>query len=106
MELRNCNKSKSMDTISIYHQNIRSVTNKVDELSIHMQTNCIHPHFICLTEHHLKETEINNLAFMGYILATDFCRKKSLAGGVCILSNNKLSYSTVDLNQYCQEKTL
>ena len=71
-----------------------------------MQTNCIGPHFICLSEHHLKESEINNLAFMGYKLATDFCRKKSLGGGVCILSNNKLSYSTVNLNQYCQEKTL
>ena len=95
-----------MNTISLYHQNIRSVTNKIDELSIHMQTNSIGPHFICLTEHHLKETEINNLTFMGYKLASEFCRKKFLGGGVCIFTNNKLSYSTMDLNQFCHEKTL
>jgi exonuclease III len=106
VELKNCNNSKGINTIILYHQNIRSVTNKIDELSIHLQTNGISPHFICLTEHHLKETEITNFAIEGYEVASRFCRKESLGGGVCILINKKLSYFAVDLNQYCQEKTI
>jgi hypothetical protein len=76
MELKIYNKSKNMNTIILYHQNIRSITNKIDELSIHMQKNCIGPHFICLTEHHLKETEITNFSLEGYKLASEFCTKK------------------------------
>jgi hypothetical protein len=47
-----------MNNNTLYHQNVRSLANKIDELSITMQNNYIGPHFICLTEHHLKETEI------------------------------------------------
>jgi hypothetical protein len=106
MELNMCNKSKNMNTIILYHQNIRSITNKNDELSILMQKNCIGPHFICLTEHHSKETEITNFSLEGYKLASEFCRKKSLGGGVCMLINKNLVYLSMDLNQLCHEKTL
>jgi len=85
MEMKNCDKYKIMNTIILYHQNIRSITNKIDELSIHIQTNCIGPHFVCLTEHRLKVTEITNLSLEGYKLVSEFCRKKSLGGGICIL---------------------
>jgi hypothetical protein len=36
MELKMHNKSKSMSNISLYHQNVQSLTNKNDELSIIM----------------------------------------------------------------------
>jgi hypothetical protein len=55
MELKTYNKSKNINNITLYHQNVRSLTNKIDELSIIMQKNYIGPHFICLTEHHLKK---------------------------------------------------
>ena len=71
-----------------------------------MQKNYIGPHFICLTEHHLKETEITKFSLEGYVLASGFCRKESLGGGVCILSNKNLVYQPTDLNQFCCEKTL
>jgi exonuclease III len=106
VELVSCNSSKIKNTITFYHQNIRSVTKKIDDLTIHMQTNYICPHFICLTEHHLKETEITNFALEGYKVASGFCRKKSLGGGVCILINKKLSCCAVDLTHYCQDKNL
>ena len=67
MELKTNNKSKSMNNITLYHQNVRSLTNKIDELSIIMQKNYIGPHFICLTEHHLKETEITKISFEGAV---------------------------------------
>jgi len=62
MELNMCNKSNSMVNITLYHQNVRSLTNEIDELSINMQKNYIGPHFICLIEHHLKETEITKFS--------------------------------------------
>jgi hypothetical protein len=106
MELKKSNKSKDMNTIILYHQNIRSITNKIDELSIIMQKNCIGPHFVCLTEHHLNETEITKLSLEGFKLASEFCRKKSLEEGLCILINKNLFYHSMDLNHFCQEKTL
>jgi hypothetical protein len=60
MELTAHNKGMRMNNIVIYHQNIQSVTNKSDELSINLQSNHNGPHLICLTEHHLKESDIVN----------------------------------------------
>jgi len=71
-----------------------------------MQKNYICPHFICLTEHHLKETEIIKISFEGYTLTTGYCRKISLGGGVRIFINKNLAYQSIDLNQFCCEKTL
>ena len=106
MELTMSNKSKNMNNITLYHQNVQSLTNKIDELSIAIHKNYIGPHFICLTEHHHKETEITQISFEGYTLACAFCRKKSLVGGVCIFINKNLAYHSIDLNQFCYEKTL
>jgi hypothetical protein len=55
MELTACNKRKKINSITIYHQNIQSITNKSDELSINLKMNHTGPHLICLTEHHLKD---------------------------------------------------
>jgi hypothetical protein len=79
MDLNVSNKSKSMPSITLYHQNVRNLTNKIDELRVTMH-NCIGPHFICLTEHHLKEAEINKFSLEGYKLASSFCRKDHLGG--------------------------
>ena len=106
MELNGCNKNNHMTSISLYHQNVRSITSKIDELSISMQNNCIGPHFICLTEHHLKDTEITKLSLDGYKLASGFCRKEFLGGGVCIFIKKDLAYQSINLNQFCCEKTL
>jgi exonuclease III len=100
------NKSKNINNITLYHQNIQSLTNKIDELSIIMHKNYIGPHFVCLTEHHLKETEITKISFEVYTLASGFCRKNSLGGGICILINKNLAYQSVDLNKLCYEKIL
>ena len=41
----------------IYHQNIRWLQNKTDELSMLRSTNF--PHVLCFTEHHLHNDELN-----------------------------------------------
>ena len=91
MELTAHNKGTRMNNITIYHQNIRSITNKSDELSIYLQSNHIAPHVICFTEHHLKESEIAKFPLGRYKLASSFCRTEYLGGGVCILITNNVS---------------
>jgi exonuclease III len=92
--------------VTLYHQNIRGLANKIDEINIIMQRDCIGPQLICFTEHHLKDFEIDKLSLDGYILASSFCRKTFKGGGVCILTSKSLKYKTINLFSFCQEKTL
>jgi hypothetical protein len=52
--LKNCN-IVNQNKFIIYHQNIRGINNKIDELLLSFTEL---PHVICLSEHHLKEFEI------------------------------------------------
>ena len=106
MELKRCNKRKSTNSITLYHQNVRSLTNKLDELSIFTQRNHIGPQFICFTEHHLKEFQIKKVSLEDYTLASGFCTKVSLGGGVCILIYKSIEHQPIDLSNFCYEKTL
>jgi hypothetical protein len=106
MELTAGNKRKSTNNITIHHQNTLSIINKSDESSINLQMNHIRPHLICLTEHHLKESEITKFTLDGYKLASSFCRREFLGGGVCIFISYNIIFQTIDLKQFCHEKTL
>jgi len=53
---RSLNSNKSTPFL-IYHQNIRGLQNKTDELSMLWSTNF--PHVLCFTEHHLRNDELN-----------------------------------------------
>jgi len=67
------NKNNNADLI-IFHENIGGLYNKVDELlnlwSIEF------PHILCLTEHHLRDHEINSTSVKCYTLGAKYCRKK------------------------------
>ena len=66
--------SSSSNKFTIYHQHIRGISSKIDELMISLCYN--RPQIICLTEHHLKTEEIKNTNLDQYILGASFCRKK------------------------------
>ena len=106
MDLKMLNISKNRNNIILYHQNVQSLNNKIDELSTIMHKNCIGPHFVCLTEHQMKETEITNISLEGYTLAACFCREKFRGGGVCIFTYKNLVFQKMDLNQFCDEKVM
>jgi hypothetical protein len=95
-----------INNITIYHQNIHSITNMSNELSINLQMNHIGPHFICLTERHLKESEITKFSLNGYNLTSSSCRRESLEGGVCILISNNIIFQIIELKQLCHKETL
>ena len=43
-------------TLKIFHQNIRGLDNKIDELYCHLCHDF--PHILCLSEHLLRESEL------------------------------------------------
>ena len=64
--------SKKSTPLLIYHQNIRGQQNKTDELSVLWSTNL--PHLLCITEHHLRDHEINSIYINSYNLGAKYCR--------------------------------
>ena len=63
----------STDKLRIYHQNIRGIHNKVDELTTHWLNHF--PHLLCITKHHLRDFEIGNICINHYNLGVFHCRK-------------------------------
>jgi len=66
----------------IYHQNIRGLHNKIDELFLSFYDNL--PHILCFTEHHLFNDDINSLYINPYNLGTSYCRSNHNYGGVSV----------------------
>jgi hypothetical protein len=93
-----CVTTDNMVPFMVYHQNIRSLSGKVDEL-LSPWTN-EYPHILCLMEHHLWEQEISKLCCSPYRLAVKYCRNKSKFGGV----HESLSFTSIDLDRFCKEQ--
>jgi hypothetical protein len=97
------NSEATKDNLSIYHQNIQSLHNN-EELSTMLLEKHLSPHFICLSEHHMKSYEIHNFLMPGYNVAANYCQSKYLKGGVCILARKDIKYQTIDIKQYYRDK--
>ena len=69
----------------IFHQNVRSIRNKVEELEVFLMTSTNTYDFVCLTEHFLASEEIVSLKVTGYTTASSFCRVEHCHGGTMIL---------------------
>ena len=61
------------DPLRVFHQNIRGLQGKVNELinSVTLEL----PHILCITEHHLKDSEIDLLPITHYKLGAKYCRQ-------------------------------
>jgi exonuclease III len=90
--------------LKIFHQNIRGLRNKIDELIMHL-SDCV-PQVLCFTEHHLKEFKINNTCINCYNLGAFYCRENRKVGGVGIFVHDTLSCTPIDLTEYCKEQDL
>jgi hypothetical protein len=91
------NKNNNADLI-IFHQNIRGLYNKVDEL-LNLWT-IEFPRILCRTEHHLRDHEINSTYVKCYTLGAKYCRKSCKYGGVSIFVCEGLLFSTVELDGF------
>jgi hypothetical protein len=90
--------------LTILHQNIQGIINKVDEFLIFLSAN--EPQIICLSEHHLRIGEIGKLNFSQYIVGTSFCRQTYRNGGVCVLVHKNIQFTTINLDRFNKEKDL
>ena len=96
--------NKNTVNLRIFHQNIRGLRNKTEEMIMHLSNRV--PHVLCFTEHHLKEFEINNTRINQYNLGAYYCRVTRKHGGVGIFIHDTLSYTSIDLSEYCNEQDL
>jgi len=92
----------NINKFPIFHQNIRGISNKIDELLNSVSPNA--PQIVCLTDHHLRTEEIRNVNFSQYTLGASFYKKTNSHGGVCIFVPNNIQFHTIDLDQYNKEK--
>jgi exonuclease III len=98
------NKLPSPQDLTIFHQNIRSLYTKTDEIWQTFESNL--PQVLCFTEHHLKTYQIDNVFFQNYQLGATFCREKYKNGGVCIYVHETLRFSKINTHKFCQEKDI
>jgi hypothetical protein len=59
-------KSIKNKVLRVFHQNIRGLRNKTNELISSMHSNL--PHILCLTEHHMKQLELEHIHIENYNL--------------------------------------
>jgi len=59
--------------LGIYHQNVCGLGSKTNDLLITLYPNF--PHILCLTEHHLRQHQIQHLTMDDYILEAEFSRQ-------------------------------
>ena len=65
-----------------------------------------YPHIMCLTEHHVKDYEIDNLPIDDFKLGSKFCRHEFKNGGMCIFIHEDLEFFCITLDEYCKEKDI
>jgi exonuclease III len=82
--------------VVIFHQNIRSLRNKVDELLLSWDSE---PDIVCFSEHWMQRDEVVHL--VNFECVAQFCRGSSLGGGVCIYVNKR--FKTLHPFKDCSE---
>jgi len=82
--------------VSIFHQNVQSINNKLLELNIILQTELTEVDVLCLSEHWLREEYIELISIDEFKLTSNFSRSKSIRGGTCIYVKHYLQTKEVN----------
>jgi hypothetical protein len=90
--------------LTIFHQNIRGLGNKMGEFETHVLP--LLPQIVCITEHHLSNQEICNISINQYLLGAYYCRSSRKFGGVSIFVHESLTSRNIDVNRYCHNYDL
>jgi hypothetical protein len=91
-------------SIKIFHQSIGGVGNKTNELYCHLHHDL--PHILCLSKHHLSESELQLIHLTNYSLGANYCRENFLKGGVSISVYRNLKYKTINMYEYNTDKVI
>lgn len=90
--------------IRLFHQNIQHLKSRIESLLIVLDD--LKPQIIVLTEHDVKEHEIERLNIETFLINSFFSRKNTNKGGVMILSNNKINYKPIKLPKPLNDQLL
>ena len=89
-------------SIKTYHQNIRNLRNKVNELVCHLHHDP--PHILRLSEHHLHHDELASLHIENYTLEAYCCTKSKHRAGVCMFLHNSIKFTSSNIDSYCLDQ--
>jgi regulator of RNase E activity RraB len=92
------------NTSKIYHQNIRGIRNKTAEIINSLLPEL--PQILCITEHHLKEFELERTPLEHYNLGAKFSRENLEDGGASIFVHESLSFFNINLKNLAKNKIL
>ena len=101
---RYSNNKNDSQMCKIFHQNIRGLSHKIDELMLSLSE--INPQVLCITEHHLNSNEINSMDYGQYTLGARYCRRLFNQGGAAIFVPSNIDSEVVELGSFCREKDL
>jgi len=85
--------------LKVYHQIVWGLKGKLNLLSSSLYFDLTH--VVCLTEHHLKDQEMDLASIEHYKLSATFCRQQYKNGGTCILV-----HESIPTDHFCKEKDL
>ncbi|KAK9674672.1 hypothetical protein QE152_g40943 [Popillia japonica] len=101
-----------VEYVSLFHNNVRSLRNKTDELYI-LLNDLKFPNFICISEHWLNsDAEIMQSVWPDYRPVSWFCRTNLKGGGVAIYAKNDVKVYDINPDvdsveqdfEYCSTK--
>jgi hypothetical protein len=99
LDLRQCDESRKnieLDhSLTILHQNIRSIRNKSEELTNSLKIDEIDPHVLRFSEHHMVEQDLLLYKLFGYTLGSSYSSQTFQKGGVCIFVRKDLCYNKI-----------
>jgi len=100
-QIKSSHAQNSPIPLHVYHQNIRGLRGKPNELC---QLYPTFPHILCITEHHMDYSELQQTSFNNYKLVASYCRNSYAKGSVCIFKQETLRYVRLDLKKHCKDK--
>ena len=60
------------------------------------------PHVLCLREHHLKYSQLNNVHIENYNVGAYYYRQLHEKSGVAIFVHNSVCFSNIDIVKHCE----
>ena len=90
--------------LRICHQNICGLGSNTNDLRV-----SFHPdlsYILCLTEHHLRQFQIQHVTMDDYNLGAEFSRPTFHKEGVCIFIQKHFPYSIINIEKFCKDEDL
>jgi len=89
--------------LRIYHQNICGLGSKTNDLVISFYPTF--PHILCLTEHHLRQFQIQHLTRDDYILGAELSRQSFHKRGLYVYIKH-FPFSVINIENFYKDKEL